>query len=73
MSIPKIRLQFAQRLKFFRNKFKLTQEQMAERLGVDIRYYQRIESKNPRAIKIDTIEKIAKALKIPPAKLLDSE
>ena len=69
MSIPKIRLQFALNLRQERQKAKLTQERMAELIDVSTRYYQMLESKNPTAIKIDGIEKIAKALKIPPSKL----
>jgi len=71
MSIPKIRLQFAQRLKEERKKAKLTQEKVAEHIEVSVRYYQMLESKNPTSIKIDTIDRIAKAFKIPPAKLFD--
>jgi transcriptional regulator with XRE-family HTH domain len=70
MSIPTIRLQFAQRLKEERRKAKLTQEEVAEIIEVSTRYYQMLESKKPTAVKIDTIEKIAKAFKIKPAKLL---
>ena len=71
MLTPEIRLKFAQRLKTLRKQNHLTQEQMAERLEMDIRYYQRLESNKPGAVKIDTIDKIAKALKISPSKLLD--
>ena len=71
MSIPKIRLQFAQRLRDERKKAKLTQEEMAERINISVRYYQMLESKNPTAIKIDGIEKIAKALKIKPSQLFN--
>ena len=71
MLTPKIRLQFARRLKALRKQFHLTQEQMAERLEMDVRYYQRLESNKPGAVKIDTIDKIAKALKLTPSKLLD--
>lgn len=71
MLTPEIRLQFARRLKTLRKRFRLTQEQMAERLEMDIRYYQRLESNKPGAVKIDTIDKIAKALKLTPSKLLD--
>jgi len=71
MLTPEIRLQFAQRLKTLRKRFHLTQEQMAERLEMDTRYYQRLESNKPGAVKIDTIDKIAKALKLTPSKLLD--
>lgn len=68
---PQIRLQLAKRLKDLRKKQKLTQEQMAEKLEMDLRYYQRLESAKPNAVKIDTIDKIAKVLKISPSKLLD--
>ncbi|MDD5670042.1 MAG: helix-turn-helix transcriptional regulator [Candidatus Omnitrophica bacterium] len=70
MSTPKIRLQFAAQLRRLRKDRDLTQEAMAERVGMDIRYYQRLESRNPNAVKIDTIDKIAKALRLPPWKLL---
>lgn len=71
MLAPEIRLQFARRLKAIRKQRHLTQEQMAERLEMDIRYYQRLESNKPGAVKIDTIGKIAKALNLTPSKLLD--
>lgn len=71
MVTPKIRLQFAKRLKQLRLKHKLTQEEMAERAGIDSRYYQRLESKRPGAAKIDTIERLAKALNTKPSKLLE--
>ena len=71
MSIPIIRLQFAKKLKSLRKQLHLTQEQMAERLDIDTRYYQRLESNKPGAVKIDTIGKIAKALKMTPSKLLN--
>jgi DNA-binding Xre family transcriptional regulator len=44
---------------------------MAELVDMDTRYYQRLESNNPGAIKIDTIDKIARALKLKPSKLLE--
>ena len=71
MATPEIRLQFARRLKALRKRYHLTQEKMAERLDIDIRYYQRLESDKPNAIKIDTLGRIAKALNITPSKLLD--
>ena len=71
MSIPKIRLQFAKKLREERRKAKLTQERLAEMIEVSARYYQMLESKNPPAVKIDTIEKLAKALRITPSKLLN--
>ena len=71
MAIPKVRLQLAQQLRKQRRKLKLTQEQAAELVGMDIRYYQRLESKTPNAIKIDTLNRLAKAFKTTPSKLLD--
>jgi DNA-binding Xre family transcriptional regulator len=38
---------------------------------IDYKYLQKIEGKNPPALKIDTIEKLAKALKVKPAELLE--
>ncbi|HHT9138413.1 MAG TPA: helix-turn-helix domain-containing protein [Candidatus Wunengus sp. YC60] len=38
---------------------------------MDVRYYQRLESNKPGAVKIDTIGRIAKALNLTPSKLLD--
>ena len=70
MATPKIRLQFAAQMRKLRKKLDLTQESMAEKVGMDLRYYQRLESRNPNAIKIDTIDKNAKALHLPPWKLL---
>ena len=71
MVVPRIRTQLAQRLRKLRNKLGLTQEEMAERVGMDVRYYQRLESNKPNAVKIDTLDKLAKAFKVTPSKLLD--
>ncbi len=70
MSVPKIRLQLAKQLRRLRKELELTQEEMAERVGMDARYYQRIESNKPNAVKIDTIDRIAKSLNLPAWKLL---
>ncbi len=71
MNIPKIRLKLAGKLKKARSKAKLTQEDVAEQIGVSVRYYQMLESQKPTAITIDMIEKLAKALKTSPSKLLN--
>ena len=71
MSVPKIRVEFAGKLRKIRKIRHLSQEQMAELVEMDTRYYQRLESNNPGAIKIDTIDKIARALKLKPSKLLE--
>lgn len=71
MAIPKVRLQLATQLRRIRRRLNLTQEEVAERAGLDARYYQRLESRKPGAIKIDTIDRLAKALKTTCSKLLD--
>lgn len=67
----KIRLKLAQRIKELRRKLGLTQEKLSELSGIDYKYIQRIESKNPPNIKLETIERLAKTLKNTPSKLLD--
>ena len=60
------------RIREARNKLKLTQQELAEQANVDYKYLQRMEGKTPPNLKLETIERIATALKINPAKLLDS-
>jgi len=71
MSAPTIALKLTQRLRKLRIKHNLTQEQVAEKADLAIRYYQKLESKSPYAIRITTLEKLAKAFKTTPSKLLD--
>ncbi len=65
------------RRKFGRRIYKLriakgwTQEQLAEYADIAVRHVQRLEGKNPSPVKIDTIEKLARAFKISCSKLLD--
>jgi len=66
-----IRTSLGKKIKELRNKRKLTQEELAYETGIDYKYLQRIEGKTPPNIKIETIEKLAKALNVKPAKLLD--
>lgn len=65
-----IRLRLGKRIKELRNKCGYTQERLSEVANIDYKYIQRIEGKNPPALKIDTIERLAKALKVKPAELL---
>lgn len=65
-----IRLKLSKRIKELRVKCRYTQEKLSEVADIDYKYIQRIEGKNPPALKIDTIEKLAKALKVKPAELL---
>ena len=67
-----IRARFALRLRELRVKANWTQEELAEKADLAYRHIQRLEStKNPPPAKIDTLDKLAKAFRITPAKLLD--
>ena len=65
-----IRLKLGNRIRALRIARRYTQERLSEAADIDYKYMQRIEGKNPPALKIDTIEKIATALKVEPAELL---
>ena len=71
MPESQLKLRFARRLREWRAKRKLTQQQLAERAGVDYKYIQRIEGKKPPAVRIDMIERLAKALRVQPSSLLE--
>ena len=66
-----LRLKLGKRIKKLRLKHRVTQQKLAEMADIDYKYIQKIEGKNPPAIKIDTIGKLAKAFKTTPSKLLD--
>ena len=68
---PSIRLELGRKIKEIRKQRGYTQEKLAELANIDYKYLQRLEGKNPPAIKIDTIAKLAKALNVAPANLLD--
>lgn len=65
-----IRLQLAKRIRQLRKKYGYTQEELAEKTGINYKHLQRLEGKNPPAIKIDTLEKIAKVFKMKISHLL---
>lgn len=65
-----INISFGNRLKQLRKKNKLTQEGLSEASGLDYKYIQRLEGKNPSSPTLNSLEKLAKALKIKPAELL---
>lgn len=64
------RLKLGKRIRALRAKKGYTQERLSELADLDYKYIQRIEGKNPPAVKIDTLEKLAKALKVKLAELL---
>jgi len=65
-----IRLKLGKKIQGVRQRRGLTQEELSEMAGIDYKYLQKIEGKSPPNMKLETIEKIAKALKTPPAQLL---
>lgn len=67
----KIELRFAKRLRDLRKEYGYTQEHLAGLSGIDYKHIQRLESKNPPAVRIDTLEKIAKAFNISLPELVD--
>lgn len=66
-----LRLKLGKKIRSLRKKHKLTQKELAEIADIDYKYLQRIEGKNPPGIKIDTIGRLADALKVRPKELLD--
>ena len=66
-----IRLRFAEKIRKLRKKRGYTQDKLSDLTGIDYKYIQRLEGKNPPAVKIDTIQRIADAFKVHPSKLLD--
>ena len=65
-----VRIKLARRIKQRRCQIGITQEELAAKTGLDYKYVQRIEGKNPPAIRVDTIERLAIALRTTPAELL---
>ncbi len=59
-----VRNKLGSRIKELRKELGYTQAKLAELVGVDYKYLQKIEGKTPPAVRIDTMEKIAKALKV---------
>ena len=67
-----IRIKFARHLRNCRKRAGWTQEQLAERADLAYRHIQRLESlNNPPPAKIDTLDKLARAFRVSPSKLLD--
>lgn len=66
-----IRIKFGKKLRQLRKKKSWTQEQLAEYADIAYKHVQRLEGKHPSPVKIDTIEKLAKAFRISIPKLLN--
>lgn len=68
----KIRIEFAKHLRVLREKKGWTQEKLADQAELSYRHIQRLESlKNPPPAKIDTLEKLAVAMKVSRCALVD--
>ncbi|MFA4937602.1 MAG: helix-turn-helix transcriptional regulator [Patescibacteria group bacterium] len=66
-----INRKLAKRIRELREKKRLTQEKLSELSDIDYKHIQLLESKNPPAAKLDTMDKLAKAFNITLSKLLD--
>jgi len=66
-----INISFGKRLRQLRKKNKLTQEELSEASGLDYKYIQRLEGKKPSSPTLNSLEKLAKALKVKIHNLLD--
>lgn len=72
MNIP-IRLKVGERIRQLRREYNLTQDKLSELAHIDYKYLQKMEGKNPPNPKIETLEKLAKAFKIPLSKFFNFE
>lgn len=66
-----INIRLSKRLRELRKKHKLTQEGLSEASGLDYKYIQRLEGKNPSSPTLNSLEKLAKAFNLKISKLLD--
>lgn len=65
-----IGIELGRKIKELRRKRGITQEQLAELIETNYKYLQRIEGKSPPDVRLTTISRLAKALKVKPAELL---
>ena len=63
---------FSKRLRKLREEKGLTQEGLAEVAEISYKNVQYLESKNPTCPSLITVNKLAKALKVKPSKLIDT-
>ena len=66
-----VKIKFSRKIKELRRNQGITQEQLAELIETSYKYLQRIEGKTPPDVRLTTIIKLAKALKVKPSKLLE--
>lgn len=63
-------VELGRKIKALRRKRGITQEQLAELIRTSYKYLQRIEGKTPPDVRLTTIVRLSKALKVKPAELL---
>ena len=68
--VKDIKQQLAARIRQLRKKYGYSQEELASLAGIDCKHIQKIEGKNPVAVKIDTLERLAEAFKLTCSELL---
>ena len=66
-----IKLGIGKKIKELRKKRGITQEKLAILADIDYKYLQKIEGKNPPNIKVETLQKLARAFNISLSKLVD--
>ena len=66
-----IKVTLSKKIKELRKKQGLTQERLAELTETSYKYIQRIEGRNPPDVRLTTVVRLAKALKVKPAKLIE--
>lgn len=71
MKRPEVRYKFGAKMRRLRKKNGWTQEELADRADIAYKHVQRLEGRTPSPVKIDTIEKIAKAFRISCSEMMD--
>ncbi len=62
-------MRFAENVHRLRMKNKLSQKELAKRVGISVSYVSMLE-RGHRSPPLETVEKLAKALSVPPTRLL---
>ena len=70
--MEKVTQEFGRTLRRLRTEKQLTQEELAQRSGVDYKYLQKLEGQNPSSPTLLTLEKLAKGLGITLADFITS-
>ena len=70
--MDEITLEFSKTLRRLRTEKSLTQEELAQRSGVDYKYLQKLEGQNPSSPTLSTLKKLSRGLQIPLVELIQS-